>query len=342
MIWEQLKYKFLFAAGILSLLCQVGCSISPLQIPNESENIYSQLPPSDIELNIEGLGPCNDGADRKIKINSQYPVTVLVHGCFSSAGRFRSLADVLAFHGQQSVCFSYDDRDSLMTSSHKLARALEQLSKESASSQITVMGHSQGGLIARKALVSEREASIETSAQLDLVTVSAPLAGVDAARYCANPVIRFATLGLHDLACWLVSGDKWHEITYASDFIRQPGALDSSVGRYLQIVTDERDSCRKFNEQGQCLEDDYVFSLEEQRLSPIASGATAKTVEIHAGHVEIVGEAGVIPVKLIQTLQQEGYIRSTDSRRIEHFNLLLARLYHNQCLVECKGTETTL
>jgi hypothetical protein len=43
-------------------------------------------------------------------------VTILVHGCFGSAGRFRPLAQVYAFQGQQTACFSYNDRNRLFTS----------------------------------------------------------------------------------------------------------------------------------------------------------------------------------------------------------------------------------
>ena len=69
-----------------------------------------RLPPTNLTLNIPGLGPCTDNPDRSLHLDSTQPVNVLVHGCFGSSGQFRGLAQVLAFHGQQTACFTYDDR----------------------------------------------------------------------------------------------------------------------------------------------------------------------------------------------------------------------------------------
>jgi len=81
-----------------------------------------------------------------------------------SAGRFRSLAQLYAFHGQQAVCFSYDDRASLVHSSGELITALEGLSGQMQNRQLSVLGHSMGGLVARKAL--ERNRPIPGSATM--------------------------------------------------------------------------------------------------------------------------------------------------------------------------------
>jgi pimeloyl-ACP methyl ester carboxylesterase len=304
-----------------------GCASAPVTDAPALSATYSQLPEPDVTLNIAGLGPCNDGPDRSLHLNSRQPVTILVHGCFGSAGRFRMLSEVLAFHGQQSACFSYNDRDSIMVSSRQLAEAVEELANHLVSPQITVMGHSQGGLVARKALILERDAPIQAQAQLKLVTISAPLSGIRAARICGIPLLRMISLGFNDLACWLISGNKWHEITDASDFIQKPGSLVPSVERYLLVSTDEEGTCRRRNELGRCVEDDFIFTLDEQKLPPVPSGARATVAEVRAGHVEIVGEAGVRPVKLIQILQQEGYLRPTELARSAQFNALLIRLY---------------
>jgi len=320
----------------LAILCPVfilvfvvitGCATSSVSGSNVAPLDHPQLPEPDLTLSIAGLGPCNDNTDRRLDISSQHPVTVMVHGCVGSAGNFRTLSEVLAFHGQQSACFSYDDRDSMMHSSQQLADAIEELENQLDSPQITVMGHSQGGLIARKALVSERDDPIQSRAQLQLVTVSAPLSGIYAARYCAVPFLRIVTLGLHDVACWMISGDKWFEITAASDFIQNPGRLVPPVERYLQVTTDEEGSCRRYNSTGECQQDDFVFTLDEQELPQVNSGTAARKIEVSAGHVEIVGGPGITPDKLIRVLQQEGYIQPTDSSRITQFNSLLSRLY---------------
>ena len=278
-------------------------------------------------VTIPGLGPCNDDTDRTMHLDPAQPVTILVHGCNGSAGRFRTLSQVMAYHDQQSVCFSYDDRDSLMKSSGELVDAIELLARQLDSPRITVMGHSQGGLVARKALVEERTDSLNSDARLNLVTVSAPFSGIRAARMCANPYLRVATLGLNDLICWAISGDKWYEITYASSFIEQPGTLVPSVETHLKILTDERETCRRYSATDECIEDDYVFSLEEQILPEVLFGVLPTSIEIKAGHVEIVGENGTTPRDLIAVLQQQGVIRPTAVADRDKFDRFLTDLY---------------
>ena len=290
----------------------------------------SRLPPADISLTIPGLGPCTDNPDRTLHLNSQQPVTVLVHGCFASTGRFRALAEVMAFHGQQTACFTYNDRDSMMLSSAQLAASLDTLAGQLRNKQITVVGHSQGALIARKALVAERPDAVQNKQlQLKLVTISGPFAGIAAAEQCGSPTpeMRLLTLGLIVPLCKIVSGDKWHEITSASDFIRQPGELLPQVQSYLKIDTDEQGACLQLNEAGGCAKQDKVFSLAEQFYKPVDESAKVKNVVVKAGHVEIVGDQRVAPLKLIALLQQNGILNQTEAKRGAAFNQLLDRLY---------------
>ena len=303
-----------------------GCASDPY-VPDAGPLNSGRLSPPDIAIRVPGLGPCTDAPDRTLNLDSTQPVTILVHGCFGSAGRFRTLAQVLAFHGQQTACFSYDDRESLVVSSGQLARSIDHLATQLRHPDITVIGHSQGGLVARRAVVADRPDPVTTSSPLRLVTVSAPFAGIEAANICAHPAVRIGTLGLNDVLCWAISGSKWHEITDRSAFIRQPGALHPNVSGHLKVVTDETGSCREFGESGQCRRDDFVFSVREQgnSLVDVAPGVTS--VEVRAGHVEIVGETGVIPEKLIAVLQREGVIRPTAPDRQAEFKSLLAQWY---------------
>lgn len=312
--------------AILATALLAGCASNPYT-PNAAPIDTGTLPPADIRVEIPGLGPCTDSPDRTLALNASQPVNILVHGCFGSAGRFRTLAQVLAFHGQQTACFSYNDRDSLITSSGQLARAVDALTVKLKRPEITVIGHSQGGLVSRRAVVADRPDPVSGGAALRLVTVSAPFAGIAAARGCGNTALRIGTLGINDLLCWAISGDKWYEITDASSFIRQPGALHGSVREHLKIATDETGSCREYGEDGHCRRDDYVFSIGEQYYPPVDQTDRVKSVEVKAGHVEIVGESGVTPKKLIAVLQNEGVIRPTAPERLAAFRALLAQLY---------------
>lgn len=284
------------------------------------------LSPADIALNIPGLGPCTDNPDRTLHLNSQQPVTVLVHGCFGSSGLFRGLAQVLAFHGQQTVCFTYNDRDSLMVSSAELISALEQLASRMTNKYVTVIGYSQGALIARKALVVDRPDPITRDAPLRLVTVAGPFGGIADAGPCGDALVRVLTLGLIVPMCQIATGDKWSEITPASDFILRPGQLHPQVHDYLKIVTDERGSCRKLVDGG-CSKSDFSFSLEEQRLPLIDRDPLIKIIEVKAGHVEIVGDKRVAPIKLIKILQDNHILNQTEPHRLTDLNRLLAWLY---------------
>lgn len=317
---SQTRFAGLLLAGLLS-----SCA-SPQ--PRSAAAIdVSRLPAPDVSLSIPGLGPCTDSPDRTLALNQSQPVTILVHGCFGSAGKFRALAQVLAFHGQQTACFSYDDRDSLMLSSGQLANAVDALAARLPRPDITVLGHSQGGLVARKALITDRSGAVGGGADLRLVTVSAPFAGIRAASTCANPLLRIGTLGLLDLSCWAVSGDKWHEITYASNFIRQPGSLSPNVRQHLKIATDEAQICRRQDEQGHCLKDDFVFTLAEQYFPPVDSAPRVQAFDLKAGHAGVVGETGEVPAELIAILQREAVIRPTEPERLSAFRAFLRRLY---------------
>ena len=314
--------RFIFS-GLLFFLA--ACGALPTVSPGSIDR--SRLPTPDIAVLIPGLGPCTDQADRTLALNASQPVTILVHGCFGSAGKFRALAQVLAFHGQQAACFSYDDRASLMVSSGQLATAVNRLSAHLQAPEVTVLGHSQGGLVARKALIFDRPDPLRAAAAIRLVTVSAPFAGISAASPCANPLYRIGTLGLLDLACRAISGDKWHEITYASTFIRQPGDLLPAVHQHVKIATDEAQICRRQDEAGRCLKDDFVFSLAEQYFPAVDQAPGVRAINLRAGHAGVVGETGGVPQELITVLQREGVIRPTAPARLSELQSLLRVLY---------------
>ena len=286
----------------------------------------SRLPVADTTIDVPGLGPCTDSADRRLRLNASQPLTVLVHGCFGSSGQFRALAQVLAFQGQQSACFTYDDRAALDTSAGELRRSVEQLA-EAGLPQVSVVGHSQGALIARKAMTDVLPPPLATvPSDLRLVTISGPFAGIDAARTCGRTWLYPLTLGLLPLGCHLVTGAKWADITFSSPFIVDPGPLSAQVREHLKIDTDERGSCRR-EQAGRCVESDLIFSLDEQRHAAVDAGPRVTRVEVAAGHVEIVGDKRVAPTKLLDILQRHGVLRATAPEQRDSFDAQLARIY---------------
>ena len=252
---------------------------------------------------------------------------MLVHGCFGSSGQFRALAQVLAFHGQQSACFTYDDRAKLDHSASELRRAIRQISEQSLVPQITVIGHSQGALVARKSLTESLPEPLPgPGADLRLVTVSGPFSGIESARTCGRGWLYPLTLGLLPLSCYAVTGPKWADITYSSRFIVEPGDLSGQVASHLKIDTDERGTCRR-EDGGRCVDTDDVFSLAEQRNHRVEADPRMRRVQVDAGHVEIVGDKRVAPTKLITVLQAEGVLRPTAPERRSAFQALLSQLY---------------
>lgn len=307
-----------------------GCSTSEfidVKLHVKPLDHAQRLPASDIRLEIPHLSQCTAAADDVLSLNRSQPVTLIVHGCYSSAAKFRALADIYAFHGQQTVCFNYDDRDRLETSAEQLARAVNQLTATLNNQPIDVIGHSQGGLVARRAFTEKAKIPLSDKANLRLVTISTPFAGIEASSHCGSPWISAFSLGISNLICQMVTGSKWREIPPNADFIQQPGSLLENVKEHLRIATDERNSCRTYNDDGLCVKDDFVFSLNEQVFERVDKFSALSGLVVQAGHAEIVGDENVAPVKLIATLQQHGYLNQTPLVLADAFNKRLKEWY---------------
>jgi pimeloyl-ACP methyl ester carboxylesterase len=278
---------------------------------------------------VPGIGRCADGSDASVELDPARPLAVLVHGCRSSGGRFRALADVFASRGQQAVCFDYDDRDSIEASAGRLVAALEALEARLPPHRITIVAHSQGGLVARRALVSDREAPLRTlpGFAYRLVTVSSPFGGIRASADCGKTWLHVATLGITVAVCLAVTGDKWNEIHPDADLVHRPGTLAPEVQEALKVVTDERGSCRRAGADGRCAESDAVFTVEEQRNARVDGDPRLRPSEVRAGHAEIVGDGSRIPDKLLGLLEGWGVLARASPERREATAQLLAELY---------------
>ena len=131
-------------------------------------------------LIAEGFGACASDQPDFISLNSDEPLVVIVHGCLSSGHEFKKLSEVFEFHGQQSICFNYDHRRTLRGTAIRLRRGLDALRARIPNRPITLLGHSQGGLVSRIAL-AELDDEVNTEQRdLRLVTVSSPFSGIHA------------------------------------------------------------------------------------------------------------------------------------------------------------------
>jgi hypothetical protein len=279
-------------------------------------------------LRIDGLGACSFDSPSELQLDPQRPIVVLVHGCRASGGRFRALAEVFELHGQQAVCFNYNDRDRITDSGTRLARALDELGRHMQSKQMLVLGHSQGGLVARSALSGAAgEADMDDGTNYGLVTVSSPFKGIVSASDCGSRLLHTLTLGVTVGVCRAVTGPKWREIHPPADLVIAPRQLRPAVQNHLTVITDERGSCRRMESDGRCAEGDLIFSLEEQAVDHLRFDRRVQTEQVVAGHTEIVGAPGIRPDKLLLTLKQHGILNETPSGSELALEALLRRLF---------------
>jgi hypothetical protein len=183
-------------------------------------------------------------------------------------------------------------------------------------------------LVARRALIGEHYGDgPDRRFDVRLVTVSSPFHGIEASAHCSMVALHVLTLGVSAGLCAAIAGPKWREIPPRSEFMTRPGELAPGVGEYVKIVTDERGSCRREDESGECAEDDYVFSVPEQYNDAVDGDARVSDVRVRAGHVEIVGGEHLPPRKLIEVLQEEGVLATTPPERVAEIDALLERLF---------------
>lgn len=266
---------------------------------------------------IPGLTACGS-SPAALALDPGRPLVLFVPGKGDRGGRYAELAWRFERVGAQTACFTYDDRASLEVSSAQLIRALEAVEARLRPGRITLVAHSQGGLVARRALVAERQDRVETVAGFTytLVTAATPFGGVKSARDCGRLWLHILTLGTSAAVCNLVAGDAWQELPPNSRFIRHPGTLVPEVTEAIAVVTQERGICRRRTPGGGCDESDTVFSMGEQRNAAIEADPRWVRVEVAAGHDEIVGDLGTPPLKLIGVLEAQGLLAPDGVARV--------------------------
>lgn len=267
------------------------------------------LPRPNVATTIPFLGPCTDSENRTIHFNSNHPMTIMVHGINGAAGNFRSLSQLYALHGKQSVCFNYDSRNSLVDSSEKLIAAINKLSGLTNAHNLSIIGYSFGGLIVRKAVEQNNQGKWPKYKTIELITVSTPFAGIRSATNCGYKLMHWLSLGSIPIICQIISGDNWYEIAPNSDFIKLPQPLMPAVQQYIKIVTNEEGSCRFKNNGHECIESDHVMSLSEQYHPVIDNYPQTTHIQIDSGHTAIIGSNGTTPDKLLSILNEYSFLR---------------------------------
>lgn len=238
---------------------------------------------------LDGLGSC-DG-DPGIVVERGRPLTVLVHGNHAAVDAFAALGGALESAGEQVVCYRWREGGRLTYAASDLREALDALD-ELGLPRIRVLGHSLGGLAARRSLTVELGVPLETP--VELVTVATPFAGVASAKTCGLVWARVLSLGTVGSICRrLARGAKWRDIHPRASMIREPGELGPWVRRHVHVVTEEHGHCRRRAPDDRCAKDDHVFDVEEQATTHIADPRIEQH-EVDAGHGAVVMEAEAI------------------------------------------------
>lgn len=257
---------------------------------------------------IPGLVVCGASA-AELQLDPARPLVLFVPGRADSGERYAALSYHFEVEGKQTACFAYDHRDSLEDSATRLSEVLGALQERLPAGRITIIAHSLGGLVARRALVADRERRLEPGGfTYTLVTVATPFGGIRSAADCGRNWLHLLTLGASAAVCGLVAGQTWQEIPPNSDFMRRPGTLLPAVTESIGVVTLERGACRRRSFRHGCDEPDVTFSLGEQRNAVVEADPRYTRVQIAAGHLEIVGDPGTPPTKLIRILQERGVL----------------------------------
>jgi pimeloyl-ACP methyl ester carboxylesterase len=285
----------------LGLVAGLVASCASVRIPTAPVHIKDA---DSLSLSLAGVVGCDGEAH--VSLDPARPVAILVHGMHGSGRGLATLADAFRADGQQAVCFRYDPRASLLRSARQLRVATAALATVLRRADVLLFGHSQGGLVARAAL-ARSERPLPTG-RYRLVTVSSPFAGIRAARSCGSIPYHLVSFGVSYTVCRAISGDSWNQIHPGAAMVRAPAELDAAVSEHLLVVTDERDTCRRYSADGlRCLQDDYVFSMREQHNARIERDRRVVSAPLAAGHVEVLGAQGA-PRKLIEALQQHGVL----------------------------------
>jgi len=275
-----------------------------------------------LSTSLHRVVPCLDSAGGPVHVRRDEDLVVLVHGCNSSIAKFKNLAEVFRARGQQAACFTYDDRDSLISVARELNVALDALRGQLGKGRITLIGHSQGGLIARHAATAVDQTPVQVT---QLVTISSPFSGIHAARDCGLMPLHIFTLGITVGVCQIIAGRKWTEIHDRAPFMLAPPALAPEIQRHLAVLTDETGACLVPGATP-CKHPDVVFSLQEQAVNYVNERRVQREV-VRAGHTAIVGEEGRVPLVLIGLLEAEGILQSARSGDWEQRRAELERIY---------------
>jgi len=237
----------------------------------------------------------------QLPLESSKPVVVLVHGINAGPEVFDVLARGLAQRGFQVVRFRYDYEDNLERSADRFVRAVRTLRNLCAPPSITVIAHSMGGLVARRAMTVGRPETLAEPAgglPIRLVTVASPFGGFSEANLTRLWVVRILAAPFGVMESHANLGSR-------SSFICQPGSLGANVS-HVKAETEEEGKTR-LDWRGR-RERDTVARRRNQRNPIVDADARARVVHIDAGHVGVIEDHREVPQIFWDALEDSGML----------------------------------
>jgi hypothetical protein len=235
-----------------------------------------QFGPAEADFHDENLQPILPNAP----LQGQ-KIAILVPGYNSNDDDFDPLLKHLKANKITPYFFNYDDRVTLEFSTDRLVHALKKQHDSNHKEAITVIAHSMGGLIARKALTEERANSKENTTKINLVTISTPFAGVKEAN--GTMFLWLDLFGIHP---------SHRDLAALSNFVKFPGKLRQNV-RHWKIETAE-DVFVLTNPT--VSQKEFVFRLRHQKHPEVDNDKSMmEHIELRSGHVQVLTDNGNLP-----------------------------------------------
>ena len=224
---------------------------------------------------------------------SEKKIAILIHGAASESDYLLPLGIILKDRGYEPIQYRYntDERASDLNLSLKLN--LNALIWKINPDEVLIIGHSLGGILARKTLEE-----ITLTPKITFISISSPFKGMKILSSLKNPLIyQITSLVIKDLK------KSFIDMAAKSEFLNSYKGIPSHI-KHHQIITDEEGEIRIVHINGKTIDkNDNLVAIEEQTSDLIGPYLQDKH-QIKNGHVSVVNSAGKVSANLAQLLDE--------------------------------------
>ena len=197
---------------------------------------------------------------------------------------FKLIPEYLRARGFQVYETKVGFADSVEDRAIALKQEILEILKSSGADKVHIIGHSMGGLVARKSLTVDHLNSEISNLKVDLITLATPFGGMRSAN-----MVRLMPISFFNRMFGL--DESFKNLGSRSEFIRHPGQLSPNV-RHFKIDTIEK---------GQSLE---ILKIRNQTQDDVNSQLEpGYPVQIATGHVDVLNHPEVQNLLSCQTTE---------------------------------------